>query len=515
MKRLVFALALACCLLIAGAAQAALQFGPYLQATAPDVMLICAYLEAQDRYTVRVWRDSAPPDEVVVVAGQQPACARFDNLQPDIQYEYEISVNGQALTAEPRPSFITASTRRTTLVIYGDTRSGDDSFDLAHREVVQSLRESVVPDAIVHTGDFIEKGDDLSLWTNFFQLEQTVLATAPLYPAIGRSDQPDALMRRLFPLLDQGGWYSFDRGNAHVVVLNIWQSSAQPAAEIAPQGAQAQWLRRDLAQARERGSRYLFVVMHEPVFDINGNTPAVIRETFQPIFEAFQVDAVFSGAHFFSHLVKNGVHYFTNGGGGAALSTSEPQEGTFRYYNAIHHFLLIETDPYGAGVRAINSFGESFYEVSLNEATTSLDDVKASTFIRSYAHGPQTAALTVFFAPHCDECTDLEEQLPVLAAELKLTLVASFRSVDDAQNQALLSSLTTRDGPTPIVVVGDTVLAGIEEVEKELAAAVVQAAAMQPGKDKVWVRWGVGISSLAAGVLLLLLLYHVRRANRS
>ncbi|HPQ68238.1 MAG TPA: metallophosphoesterase [bacterium] len=512
MKRLLPILFL---VLFAGTARAALQFGPYLQAMAPDVMLVCAYLEAQDRYTVQLRYEGNETREASLVAERQPACVSFDGLQPDVQYEYAITVNGQTLTPEPWPSFVTASSRRTTLVIYGDTRSGDDSFDLAHREVVQSLRESVVPDAIVHTGDFIEKGDDLSLWANFFHLEQSVLATAPLYPAIGQSDQPDALMRRLFPLLQGDGWYSFDRGNAHVAVLDVWESSSQPAAQTAPEGAQAQWLRRDLAQARANGSRYLFVVMHEPVYEVTGKTPAAIRRTFQPIFEAFQVNAVFSGAHFFSHKVHNGVHYFTNGGGGAALNTEKPQEGTFRYYNAIHHFLLIEADDYGAGVRAINSFGESFYEVPLTESATHLDEAKAATFIRSYAHGPQTAALTVFFAPHCDECNELEELLPAMAAELKCTILATYRSVDDAQNQAMLAALTDRDGPTPIVALGNTVLVGMEEVETRLAEAVVQAATVVGEKRNIWVQWTIGVGALIAGLLLLLLIHHLRRAKEA
>ncbi len=498
-----------------GAAHADLQFGPYLQATAPDVMYVCAYLEEQDRYTVYLRDEGKEPREASLVAEQQPACVVFDALQPDIQYEYAIVVNGQTLTSEPWPSFVTASSRRTTLVIYGDTRSGDDSFDLAHREVVQSLRESVVPDAIVHTGDFIEKGDDLSLWANFFHLEQSVLATAPLYPAIGQSDQPDALMRRLFPLLRGNGWYSFDRGNAHVVVLNLWESASQPAAQTASEGAQAQWLRQDLAQARARGSRYLFVVMHEPVYEVNGKTPSAIRRTFQPIFEAFQVNAVFSGAHFFSHKVHNGVHYFTNGGGGAALNAEKPQEGTFRYYNAIHHFLLIETDDYAASVQAINSFGESFYEVSLAETATHLDEAKAATFIRSYAHGPKTAALTVFFAPHCDECNELEELLPAMAEELKCTILATYRSVDDAQNQAMLAALTDRDGPTPIVALDRMVLFGIDEVENQLAEAIALAATVSGNDDKRWIQWTIGGGAVVAGMLLLLLMYYLRRAPDS
>ncbi len=497
----------------AGAARAELQFGPYLQATAPDVMLVCAYLEAQDRYTVQLRHKESRSREMSSVADEQPVCLAFDGLQPDVQYEYAISVNGQTLTPEPWPSFITASSRRTTLVVYGDTRSGDDSFDLAHREVVQSLRESVVPDAIVHTGDFIEKGDDLSLWANFFHLEQSVLATAPLYPAIGQSDQPDALMRRLFPLLRGDGWYSFDRGNAHVAVLDVWESSSQPEAQTAPDGAQAQWLRRDLAQARANGSRYLFVVMHEPVYEVTGKIPAAIRRTFQPIFEAFQVNAVFSGAHFFSHKVENGVHYFTNGGGGAALNIEKPQEGIFRYYNAIHHFLLIEADDYGASVRAINSFGESFYEVSLTETATRLDEAKAATFIRSYAHGPQTASVTVFFASHCDECNELEELLPAMAAELKCTILATYRSVDDAQNQAMLADLTERDGPTPIVAIGNQVLVGMDEVEKQLAEAIVQAATVTGTKRRIWIQWTIGGGALIAGLLLLLFVYHLRRAK--
>ena len=214
-----------------------------------------------------------------------------------------------------------------TFVIFGDTRSGEESFSLAHDQVVQAIRENAVPDAIFHTGDFVEDGESLELWESFFQIESDLLATAPIFPAIGRSDQPGLLMRGLFPVLAESPWYGVDRGDAHVAVLKLWQARSQGPDDSAEDGAQATWLRRDLAAARARGARYLFVMLHEPAIDLGGRSSKAIREVYIPIFEAFDVTAVFSGAHYFSHAVRNGVHYFTNGGGGAVLDTRTPEGG--------------------------------------------------------------------------------------------------------------------------------------------------------------------------------------------
>ena len=214
----------------AGTVHSDLVFGPYLQSVAQDTMLICAYLEPGDKAAVVLLN----PDQSrrpVAVDGSEPACARLTDLKPDLEYRYEMTVNDRPITPTPPPSFIASGQTDMTFVVYGDTRSGDDSFDLTHRQVVSAIRETTVPDAVLHTGDFVERGNDLSLWQNFFSLETPVLQSTPIFPSIGQSDQPADRMRTIFPILKERSWYSFDRAGCHFVVLNLWLAKDQEAGQ--------------------------------------------------------------------------------------------------------------------------------------------------------------------------------------------------------------------------------------------------------------------------------------------
>lgn len=491
--------------------QAGLRFGPYLQSPAPGVVSVCAFVDEGDAVRVRLLESGEAPREVAA-EGAAPACAKLSGLLPNVDYRYQLFIDGECAAGEEPLSFVVSSAPEQTFIIYGDTRSGDDSFDLAHRQVVRAIRETTVPDAVIHTGDFVERGDDLELWESFFHIERDLLSTTPIFPAIGRSDQPPALMRRIFPRLAQSPWYSFDRGEVHVAVLELWQASRQEDRETAPDGAQARWLRGDLAGARARGARYLFVVLHEPAIDIAGKSSLAARRVYMPIFEAFGVTAVFSGAHYFSHAVVKGVHYFTNGGGGARLDVRAPKPGVFRFFSAVHHFLELEIYRLRARVMAVNAYGEDFYEVLLEGRSESPHALAAPTTVVTFGAGEAIVPMTVFSRPGCDACEELEAELPGLAREAGATLVVTFRSLEDPGNRAALRALTDRDGPAPFISLDGEVLAGMEEIEGGLELALLSVVDHREEEGK-----GAGFWIAAAAVVILgaaFLIFLLIRAQR-
>ncbi len=490
---------------------AGLHFGPYLQSPAPGVVSVCAFVDEGDPVRVRLIEPGETPRDVAA-EGATPACARLSGLLPNVDYRYRLFVGGECTTGEEPLAFVASSAPEQTFVIYGDTRSGDDSFDLAHRQVVRAILETTVPDAAIHTGDFVERGDDPELWESFFQIERDLLSTTPIFPAIGRSDQPSELMGRIFPRLARSPWYSFDRGEVHVAVLNLWQASRQEEVETAPNGAQARWLRDDLAGARARGARYLFVVLHEPMIDMAGKSTSAARLVYMPIFEAFGVTAVFSGAHYFSHAVVNKVHYFTNGGGGALLEAREPKKGVFRFYSAVHHFLVLEVDRFRARVMAVNAYGEDFYQTVLEGRSESPHALAAPTTVMTFGAGEAIVPMTIFSRPGCDVCEELEVELPGFAREAGATLVVTFRSLEDAENRAALQALTDQDGPAPIISLDGDVLAGMEEIEGRLVQALIRAAHLSDDEEVGPGRWFVAAVVVILGAALLLFL--VTRTQR-
>ena len=492
-------------------------FGPYLQSLSPHSVSVCAAVDPDDDLSVRLIERDGNFKEIAA-AGTTVSCAVFDNLAPDHEYRYSLIVNGAPTEKEPHP-FIVDATREMTFVLYGDTRSGDRSFDMAHRQVVRAIRESVVPDAICHTGDFVERGDDQNLWANFFHIENDILKSAPFFPTIGQSDQPPAYMRKIFPLLAEFPYYSFDRAGVHFVVLNLWLARSQPSQDTATDGAQAKWLRGDLAKARASGAKSLFVIVHESPFDIGGQPTKAAREVFIPIFKQFHVTAVFSGAHYFSHVVKDGVHYFTNGGGGALLDAQDPPQGVYRFFSAVHHFLVLEIGRTGSVVQALNARGDLFYEAELDQVSSNASKPSAPTTVKTFGAGFGTVEMTVFFRDECGDCETFLEQLPELARQTETTLQVTLRSLDDPNNRAALASFTDRTGPTPIVVLDRDAFVGLEQIGSHLASAVAtsrQALSPQRKNTGLWILLGaVAMSCLVLTLALRALRKKQRSANRA
>ena len=512
-KSIVFIIAIIQVMFLVSPASAKLILGPYLQSESAGTMMLCAWIESGDKVSFRI----LTPDGKEIdyqAQGQKPACAKAKDLVPEIEYRYELILNGEKVNRETTSAFLASSQVSQTFVIYGDTRSGDDSFDLAHRDVIQAIREVAVPDAIIHTGDFVESGKDFALWINFFNLERELLRNVPIFPAIGRSDQPPALIKDIFPLLNESGWYSFDRADSHFVILNLWQSRSQPSDETSIEGEQGKWLLTDLMNARNRGQRYIFVIMHQPPFDLTGKLTKAASETYMPLFENFKVNAVFSGAHFFSHSVKNGVHYFTNGGGGALLESQPPNEGVYRFYRAIHHFLVLEIGRIGARVRAVNTQGEDFYVVSFDKGAKSAIDAKAPTYVESYFGGTTSVAMDVYFQYGCDQCKILEEQLPEIAQSTGITLVVTFRSIDSTENAGKLLSLTGHKTVTPVIAVGGEVFEGMDQIETMFAEAIVDEAKSKSQNSMDTVRVLLFIIVPVTGFLLFVSLIYFRKKRR-
>ena len=132
-------------------------------------------------------------------------------------------------------------------------------------------------------------------------------------------------------------------------------------------GEQLDWLRHDLA--RHADAAGIFVFMHRPLFswftdDFNPDD----SEELQHLFRTHPVRAVFaSHDHMYGLEVRDGVRYYTAGGGGAPLY-AQPDRGGFAHYllvtigagevdyNVVEPFHIeYETLDAGAGVRLANT----------------------------------------------------------------------------------------------------------------------------------------------------------------
>jgi acid phosphatase type 7 len=316
-----------------------LEKGPYLQNVTMSSVTV-------------VWETSAPtPGEVRVPAIGKVVVAEpdelhevvIDGLEPGRRYLYEVALPDGTIE---RGEFATAPLPGApfTFVVFGDSRQNHAS----HERVVERVRREV-PDFILGTGDMVDEGAVDQQWQTFFEVERELLRENVLYPSLGNHDRQGRgrtadNYRRYFSLPenspDPERYYAFTYSSARFLVLD---SNAHSFALT----DQTVWIEQQLQAARlDPDIKHIFVSMHHPPYSVSlHGGQAELREAWTPLYEKYDVAAVFSGHdHVYSRAEKNGVHYFVSGGGGAPLyprraSAAKLDVEAVKYFERVNHFL--------------------------------------------------------------------------------------------------------------------------------------------------------------------------------
>jgi 3',5'-cyclic AMP phosphodiesterase CpdA len=267
---------------------------------------------------------------------------KLTGLQPGATYRYRVGSNGRTLRAG---KFQTAKAagQPFRFAVWGDSGIGGKA-----QQILAAQIEKQRPDFLLHTGDLIyQRGRSRDYDPYFFRVYAPTLARVPFYGSLGNHD---VLTNRGQPFLDnfvlpRNGPpgivpernYSFDYGNAHIVVLDSNLSERQLRREIAP------WLERDLRASR---ARWKFVVFHHPPYSsgLHGDEPRTQR-ALVPALARARVDIVFNGHdhHYERFRPRNGVTYIVTGAGGAGLYRRQKNDpATARYRNDVHSFTQID-----------------------------------------------------------------------------------------------------------------------------------------------------------------------------
>jgi acid phosphatase type 7 len=286
-------------------------------------------------------------------------------LQPDTTYSYWVSSAVQGVAVEgPAGAFTTAPAGPSPFrfAVCSDSQAHPDEY----AKIVRGLL-ATHPRFVLHAGDMTQKGREAARWTReFFGPAASLLATTPVYPALGNHEGGSSLYYRYFTLPLGGGreneeWYSFDYGDAHFVVLDT-------NVDFSPGSAQYAWLEKDLKATR---AQWLFVVHHQPVFSsgMHGGSEKEQRYLV-PLYQTYHVDAVFSGHdHQYERSDNRGVVYFVTGGGGGPLYPVNVSLNPFqRFAESTHHFCTVDIRGPTATIRALYPDGKAFDSVTLKHA---------------------------------------------------------------------------------------------------------------------------------------------------
>jgi 3',5'-cyclic AMP phosphodiesterase CpdA len=334
--------------------------GPYLQDLAPSSITI-------------MWELDEPLPAKIVVNGPggertQDANAdhiveaRIDGLEPASRYRYRVEAGGQTWEGEFATAPEAGKDVPFSFVVVGDSRDGVDQ----HRRVTERMAQEV-PDFVLGTGDMVDEGFRQEQWQQFFDVENRMLRDNVYFPALGNHDRQgqgrtaDAY-RAYFSVPENGGdserYYAFTYASARVIVLD---SNAYSFALT----DQTSWLERELVAARQDSAiHHIFVVMHHPPFSISLHGGARdLRERWTPLFEKYQVSAVFSGHdHVYERAESGGIRYFVSGGGGAPLYPRRPKPNpvdaeAVKKFERVLHYLRVTVSGRRVEITAIRADG--------------------------------------------------------------------------------------------------------------------------------------------------------------
>ena len=334
--------------------------GPYLQDLAPTSITVMWQLDTAAAAKLTVEGPGGPFTQMVDKV--RLAEARVEGLQPSSRYRYRVEVAGTHWEGEVATAPEVGKAVPFSFIVVGDSRDGVES----HRRIVERMSQEV-PDFVLGTGDMVDDGSRQDQWQQFFDIESPLLRNNVYFPAVGNHDRQGRgrtadTYRAYFSVPENGNeterYYAFTYATTRFLILdsNIYSFALTD---------QTAWLERELIAARQDPSiHHIFVVMHHPPFSISLHGGARdLRERWTPLFEQYQVSAVFSGHdHVYTRAEHEGIRYFVTGGGGAPLYPRRPKShpvdlAAVKKFERVFHYLRVNVTGERVEVTGIRADG--------------------------------------------------------------------------------------------------------------------------------------------------------------
>jgi len=284
--------------------------------------------------------------------------ATFDKLQPGETYRWVVDCgNGREVSGE----FIASPPRDTPFRLgwIADTRQPRNK-----KTTAQLIK--LTPDLVLHGGDLQYQSDPRDTWNGLLLASKGLLERAPFHACPGNHEYEamaefDAQFVRLFEGQGESGgagFHAFTYAGIRFVMLNSERGLKDP------DGPQARWLERELANTqRDDTLRFAIVALHHPIFSFSKRQPTPSIQTHvHKLCRQYQVPLVLNGHnHCYERFEVDGIHYVTDGGGGASLY--KPDHYLSRYERRHREQLTWRK-------KAEESHGISLYEIAADGTFT-------------------------------------------------------------------------------------------------------------------------------------------------
>jgi hypothetical protein len=264
--------------------------------------------------------DTSYTDDVTVSEDKGWHFVELTSLEPDTVYHYRVG-NGEVWSEDY--TFKTGTTgKHTSFVGFGDAQEADPN----RRMMVNLISKVQDIDFVLYSGDFVELGRESTQWFKWFNDNDPLTNYIPFMTTMGNHEKNTSNYYNFFALPGNEEYYSFNYGPVHIPVLHtFWEGFEENYTE------QMNWLTADLTAHEDY--EWTVVMMHRPPFssftrhwEVDPGWYQNINDSFVPIFEQFQVDAVLMGhEHAYERLFQENVTYVISGGGGSWLNEVVPE----------------------------------------------------------------------------------------------------------------------------------------------------------------------------------------------
>lgn len=315
-------------------AEVLFQKGPYLFYREGRLVI---RIEEQDLQAPKLeWRNQLGTGTVVMerVAGEWQGTLPAELKVEDLKYRI---VAPDRSTPWIKTAAKSANELSFKFAVYGDNRKGWGGGGHNVHTLLQQYMLKEGLSFVIHAGDLVSKGNQETLWDNFFARGREFLQAMPFLPCKGNHDKSrNNRFATLWPIGTAGKtYYAFEQGGAHFMAIDT-------TINFRPGSAQYVFIRQTLESWR--GKSPIFAYLHHPPFSggKHGDN-GWVQTHLVPLFVANGVDVVFSGHdHNYQRIGPiDGVLYIVTGGGGSPLYRVRPNPN-IKAYKVLHHYVLIE-----------------------------------------------------------------------------------------------------------------------------------------------------------------------------
>ena len=277
-------------------------------------------------------------------------------LTSDTTYYYRLGVHSA--------SFKTAVNSGTAFRFswMADCRNGT-----AIHDSIATLIQAAAPRFSLYGGDLCDDGDSYPTYIQqFFRPNQLELAArVPFFNTTGNHEKWStntlAFMQAPASASGNQGYYSFEYGDVHVVVMNYMDPEGYAAGS-----PQYNFIAADLAATTQP---WKIVICHAPAYSTgsHGEDIDMIALTTN-VFEPKGVNLVLAGHnHFYQRNMVNGIYHLVIGSAGAPLADPGPIGGYVQVSLKTYCWAIFDLTPTTLQIHVYNEKGESIDTLSLSK----------------------------------------------------------------------------------------------------------------------------------------------------